>query len=523
MVTLAELKKLVQENELLKKELDKMVRENTHHLRTIEVLEEEIRVLHQRFFAKRSEKWPEDEQKQAYLFDEAEIAASEQEPNSFEESSTEQKKPRIKKSGRKPLPESLVREEIIHDIDEAQKVCSCGCKKTVIGQEVSEKLEIIPAQLKVQRHIRLKYGCSSCKDETKGPTVIVAPTPPQILPKTMATPGLLAYVIASKYADGIPLNRQERLFGRIGIQLPRETLGRWVMSVATKVEPLIDVFTQNIKNYPAVLMDETTLQVMNEIGKENTTTSYMWVARGGPPDSPVVRFSYSPSRGSSVAEKLLENYRGFVQTDGYAGYDKPCSVQGITHVTCFAHARRKFYEAQKASKKSAQALEALSYIKKLYKAETQARAASFSQKDFVEKRKALVQPVFEAFYQWLLKKEQTVLSSSALGKAIAYTLGQWEKLIRYVDSPDLTPDTNRVENAIRPFVVGRKNWMVQGSPRGAFASAVLYSIIETAKANNLEPYWYLRHLLEAVEQNLDNPDWEALAPWNLTKEQIRQP
>jgi transposase len=518
---------LVRELAKTQKELKKTHQEAKDHLVKIETLEEEIRLLNQRFFGRRSEKWPDDEKKQAELFDEAEVASlrphQDAESESIEEpeSTVEVSAHRRKTCGRRPLPKHIVREDIVHDIDEADKKCSCGCEKQLIGKEITERLEVIPAQLKVQRHIRYKYACSSCKGSENKQSVMIAPPAPQLLPKTIATTGLLAYIITNKYVDGIPLYRQQRLFDRVGIDLPRETLGRWIMSVAGKIEPLVEVFTQQIRSFPALLMDETTVQVMGEVGKENTTKSYMWVARGGPPTAPVIRFTYSQSRASSVAESLLTGYQGFVQTDGYAGYDTPCSNPAITHVGCFAHARRKFIEAQKVSKKSAQATEAISFIKKLYKAEIDAKATNTNTEAFVRERKRLVQPILESFHTWLVKKELTVLPSSTLGKAISYTLGQWPKLIRYIESPYLTPDTNRVENAIRPFVVGRKGWLMHGSPLGAYASATLYSIVETAKANGLEPYWYLRHLLTQVEQHSGNPDWESLAPWNLKKEDIK--
>ena len=254
---------------------------------------------------------------------------------------------------------------------------------------------------------------------------------------------------------------------------------------------------------------------MGEQGRADTTLSYMWVARGGPPGEPVLIYHYAPSRGAPVAAEVIGDYHGYVQTDGYEAYDRVCAREGVSHVGCWSHARRGFTDAKKAtgntSKKAGAADQALAFIAKLYAAES-LRQSTDALDAFNEARRAQVEPVLEKLRGWLERKADQVLPRSALGQAVNYALEQWPKLIRYLHSPELTPDTNAVERAIRPFVIGRKNWLFSGSPRGATASAALYSLIETAKANRREPYLYLRDLFEKLPLAQTPQDYQALIP-----------
>ena len=254
---------------------------------------------------------------------------------------------------------------------------------------------------------------------------------------------------------------------------------------------------------------------MGEAGRANTSKSYMWVIRGGPPEHPVLLYQYHRTRSARVPFVYLKDYEGYLQTDGYSGYDDVGSQPGIVHTGCWAHLRRKFSDAQKASKKAGSAEEAIGRIAKLYEIEKRLRALDLPDEDFVERRKKEVEPILEDFHSWVEKKALQVPPSTLLGKAVGYALSQWEKLKRYLDEAFLTPDTNLVENAIRPFVLGRKNWLFSGSPQGAFASAALYSLIETANANGLEPYWYLKDLLERLPHASTEDDYQKLLPQYL--------
>ena len=417
---------------------------------------------------------------------------------------------------RKPLPESLPRQERVLDIPEVDKRCACGHDLVRIGQECSEKLDVIPPRLQVIRTVRPIYACHHCEgsgDEQRR-AVRSAPAPVSLIAKGIATPGLLAYIATAKFCDALPLYRQEKQFARLGVELSRRTMADWMLAVGRSLSPLLEVLHEQVRSGPVVQIDESSLQVLREPGRANTTLSYMWVMRGGPPGQPVLIYHYAPSRGARVAAELLGDYDGYVQTDGYEGYDGPCARPGIIHVGCMAHARRGFVDAAKAfgrsSEKAGSAQQALALIAKLYRVDSQLGERRQDDPDgFLSARRQRVEPVLEKLRGWLETKQRQVLPGSALGKAVRYTVEQWPKLIRYLEHPQLTPDTNACERAIRPFVLGRKNWLFSGSPRGAAASAAIYSLIETAKANGREPYWYLRDLFQKLPLARTDADYLA--------------
>jgi transposase len=476
-----------------------------------EVLEEELRLLRHKIFGRRSERFTAEELRQSSLFDEAELTEQEQQP----EPTIAVAAHRRAKRGRRGLPASLPRVEVLHDIPEEQKVCSCGQPLVRIGEETSEQLEIIPQQIKVIRHVRPKYACRKCEGADSEQPVKIAPVPAQLIPKSIVTPGLLAYVLVSKFCDAIPFYRQEKLFRRIGVELSRVDFSHWAIQVARQCDPLIEVFLDEILAGPVVQMDETRLQVMKERDRPNTSQSFMWVLRGGPPQNPVVVYRYHPTRSAKVPFQYLSDYQGYLQTDGYEGYTDIGCIQGITHVGCWVHARRKFDEAAKPSRSPGSAQEALGRIAKLYRIERELRASRLEPGEFLRRRKEQAIPILTDFKKWLDTKTKQVPPSTLLGRAVSYALGEWDKLVRYLDSPYLGLDTNPVENAIRPFVLGRKNWLFSGSPRGAHASATLYSLIETAKANGIEPYRYLRYLFTKLPLVQTQDDYRRLTPQHL--------
>jgi transposase len=486
-------------------------------------LEEELRLLRHKIFGRHSEQLTQEELKHS-LFDEAELtllkAAAKAEQT---EASVEVAAHRRAKPGRKPLPADLPREEVVQDIPEEEKQCSCcGAPLVRIGEETAEKLDIIPAQMKVIRHIRPKYACKECEGGGSAHPVKIAPVAAQIVEKGIVTPGLLAFILVSKFCDAIPFYRQEKQFARIGVELSRVDFCHWAVEAALKCDPLVELFLEQIRTGPVVQMDETRVQVMKELGRADTAQSFMWVMRGGPPATPVILFRYHPSRSASIPLQYLSQYEGYLQTDGYEGYGGVGSLPGIMHVGCWAHARRKFDEAAKASKTVGSAHEALGRIARLYHIERELRAQKLSDEEFVKNRKEKVLPILRDFKQWLEAKALQVPPSVLLGKALHYALKEWEKLLRYLDSPYLTPDTNSVENAIRPFVTGRKNWLFSGSPRGAHASATLYSLIETARANGIEPYRYLRYLFTKLPLAHNREDYLSLTPQRLDHRELEK-
>jgi transposase len=437
-----------------------------------------------------------------------------------QEEYTEVKSHSRKKRGRRPLDPNLTRKEKIIDIPEEEKTCACGAILTKIGEETSEKLVIIPQQIYVEKTIRPKYACRSCEgaEDEEVRTVRIAPVEPSMIPKGIASASLLSWILTAKFEDHIPYYRQEGQFERIGVTISRQDMSNWQQQVYQRLIPLFDLMKATVKSGPVIQMDETVVQVMGEEGRSDTQQSRMWLARGGPPGKRVAWYEYHDTRGAYHAIEFLSGYSGYLQTDGYEGY--AAAVKGndkIIHVGCFAHARRKFFEASKISEKPQSAEEGIKYIRRLYSLEGKMRSKNLDDEKFVAQRKAEATVILADFKSWLLKRKEEVPPTRLLGVAINYTLEQWDKLVAYLESPYLTPDNNACENAIRPFVIGRKNWLFCKSPDGAKSSCGMYSLIETAKQNDFVPAYYLTALFEKAPFASTQKDWEKLLPWNIFK------
>lgn len=487
----------------------------------IEELEGKIRLLQKQVFASKTEKRPAPENDgQMLLFNEAETESAEEKKEEVKEETIEVPSHTRVKPKRKPLPESLERVEIVHDIDESEKVCGCGACLERIGEETSEKLDIIPAKIRVIRHVRPKYACRKCEgtESTDGVTVKIAPVPAQIIPKGIPSEGLLAWIVVSKFCDSLPLYRQAKIFTRIGVDIPVSTLASWMIQVAERCRPIIELLRKEILSGPCINIDETPLQVLKEPERSDQTKSYMWVFRGGPPESPSVIYQYSPTRSGSVAKDFVEGYSGgYCQTDGYAGYDCLEKDLGIKLLGCFSHARRYFIKVidargKKDKGKAGSPEQALAFIQKLYRIEHEASDKNCSPEERLKLRQQKSKPVLDDFKKWLDKRSPMTPPSSLLGQAFKYTLSNWDRLIRYIEDGHLKPDNNSAENAIRPFVVGRKNWLFSGHPNGAHASSILYSLVESAKAAKIEPYAYLKMIFEKIPLAQNQEDYKALLP-----------
>jgi len=481
-----------------------------------EALLEQIRLFqHQRFGAS-SEKFHPDQQD---LFNEAEATAEE---IPFEEADDTLSAPEgassARRRGRKALPPELPRIEVIHELPEEQRHCPEGHELTVIGEEVAEQLDIIPAKIQVIRHIRKKYACPCCEAHVK-----TAAAPEQPIPKSNASPGLLAWIVTAKFLDALPLYRQSGMLQRIGIAIARGTLAAWVIRCGELIQPLINLLREQLLLYDIQQMDESTLQVLKEAGKKPQSKSYIWVQRGGPPGRQVLLFTYDSSRGQQVADALLADYQGYLQADGYGGYDPVCAKNGLIQVGCFAHARRKFDEALKAQgnskpAKAGKASKGLIYIQKLYRIEKQIK--DLEPEERYRQRQQHAVPLLDEIRTWLDESLPQVPPTSLTGKALYYLDNQWDKLIRYCEDGRLEIDNNATERAIRPFVIGRNNWLFADTVEGAKASGNLYSLIETVKAHNLEPYRYLRHVFKELPRAQSLEEIEQLLPWHVDKEQI---
>ena len=475
----------------------------------------------QRFGAK-SERFPAEAQ--GRLFDEAEALVAEAEAGPSEDEVAVPAHTRKKRRPRS-LPDFLPVEEVLHDLPDEEKICPHDAAHPLveIGREQSDQLKFIPATVAIVRHVRPRYACPRCKEGVR-----IAPMPKLPVPKSIATPSLLAQVATSKYVDGLPLYRQEKIFDRLGLGLSRTTLAEWMVKMGDLVEPLVRRIHEEIRAGDFVQCDETPFQVLKEPGKKAQSPSYLWVMRGGTQKHPLLLYTYDPSRSGEVPKELLRGFEGYLQTDGYEGYGALGREPGITHVGCWAHARRKFDEAlrgQRSGKKGNQnarhskARQAMRQIQDLYKIERTLKEASPEVRQ--RERNVRSAPLIQDLRGWLTDALGTVPPQSLTGRALTYLDNQWPKLVRVLDDGRLPLDTNRVENAIRPFVVGRKNWLFADSVAGARASANLYSLIETAKANAIEPWAYLNVLFEALPRIEDPAEIEALLPARLDPEILR--
>lgn len=451
---------------------------------------------------------------QGRLFDEAEVLAVDTtEAQDIAPLAPAPTEPEVKhkpaRGKRSPLPPELKRVDIIHDVPEAERNC-CGVPMAVIGQDVSEQLDIVPMQVRVLRHIRLRYGC---------PTSVHAPVtaalPPQALPKTNASADFLAMLLTVKFVDGVPLYRFGKVLDRHGAPVPDQTLARWVIAASRMLQPLLNLMRDALLDGTVLHMDETVVQVLKEIDRKATSNSYMWVQTGGPPGKPVVIFDYDSSRSGEVPVRLLHDYQGYLMADGYDGYNKLARIDGIERLACWAHVRRRFVDAVKVQPKGkrGRADEAVALIGKLYRIEREHKDAAIEVRMLARQQESV--PALAELHAWMVKTLPAVTPKSALGTALSYLRDYWSMLTRYTERGDLPIDNNRCENAIRPFVIGRKAWMFSDTPAGAHSSAVIYSLVETAKANGLEPYTWLRRVMRDLPAAKTVDDVEALLPWNL--------
>jgi transposase len=482
----------------------------------LKLLEEENRWLKAQLFGRSSEKAPREDlhPAQAWLFNEAEAlaGAAEMAPVSITIAAHQRLK-----HGRKRLNPALPRVDVIHDISEAEKRCAAdGTTLERVGEEISEQLDYQPAKIRVIRNIRPKYACPCCRQGIK-----IAPVPSMLFPKSIATPALLAQITTAKFVDHVPLYRQETQFGRLRVCLGRATMAGWMIRLGgTHVVPIVNLLVDRLLEASLIHCDETRLQVLHS-DKSPASDHWMWVRAAGPPGRRIILFDYDPSRGGAVPRRLLEGYRGILLTDGYEAYAKVALALGLIHAGCMAHARRAFDEAHKAQPTDTpgHAKIALDFIRELYRIEGPLwdREHPVSAEERVRIRCERSAPVIDRFHQWLEGLAPQVVPLSRLGRAVHYTLGQWPKLTVFLEHGEVPLDNNRCENAIRPFVVGRKGWLFSDTVAGAKASANLFSLVETCKANDIEPHAYLSRLFERLPHLRTVDDFESMLPWNVER------
>jgi len=479
----------------------------------IKILEEALRLARSKRFAPSSEK----SDGQEHLFDEAEQEADDEILTEPQSTSPKKKE----KTGRKPFSKTIPRVPVFIDLKEEEKVGAID----VFYSKIREELDIIPAKVQILEYFQEKAVFAETDDkDSRSMKAAVMPKHP--LPKSMGSIHLMAHVIISKYADGLPLYRMEGILSRYGGDITRATLANWVIKLAHQFQPLINLMREHQLSGDIIQMDETVLKVLKEPGLSVHSDKYMWVSRGGPPGQPSVLFEYDPSRKKEVPLRLLDDFSGYLQTDGYAGYNEVCKQNNATSVGCWDHARRGFKEAQTAQpqnkkvQKPTKADVALAHINKLYLIEREIKEASTNEKFKARQKQSL--PVLEKLRKWVDNNLGKVPSDSLTGKALTYIDNQWSKLIVYCEDGRLNISNALAENAIRPFCVGRKAWLFSDTPKGAQASGVHYSFIETAKANNIEPYAYLVEVLTRLPYADTVEKLEELLPWNFKNSELKK-
>lgn len=390
------------------------------------------------------------------------------------------------KRGAKSLPADLPRQRVEHDLPAELKVCAeCGCEKKRIGEETSEQLEYVPASLYVIEHVCPKYACPACQGQ-----VAQGEKPAQPIEKGLPGPGLLSYVITNKYADHLPLNRQESILERHGVELSRSTLCDWTMAAAEALEPVVKEMRKRVLQSFVIHTDDTSVPVL---AKRKTRKCYLWTYLGDQAN-PYIIYDFTETRGRAGPEAFLEKYQGYLQADAFSGYDKLYKERPIREVACMAHARRKFYEAKETDPLRAHI--ALLRIRALYDIERLMRDSTPELRRAWRLKQAA--PALNKLHKWLRAEHEAVLPKSPIGQAISYALANWRALCRYLCDGRLAIDNNAAERALRTCVVGRKNWMFCGSERGGRAAAILYSLTQSAKRNGLDPFAYLRDLLRRI-------------------------
>lgn len=477
-------------------------------------LKEQVGLARHRLFAPSSEKTPVGQE--AMLFNEAEACAAPQVPEPAVQTITYTRK---KYDGQRDLNLSgLPVEEIIYDLPAEEQVCpQCAAALHKMGADERTEIKIVPAMLVVVRHLRSKYTCRHCQSHEVKTPVVTAPMPTPAFPNSLASPSAVAHIMVQKFVEASPLYRQEAAFSRLGFSLSRQTMANWMLTGAKWLQPLYARMKAHLLTRDIAHADETTLQVLKEAGRAAQSTSYLWLYRSGRDGPPIVLYDYQTTRAGAHPQAFLKGFRGFLHVDGYQGYE---GLPGVTLVGCWAHARRKFMEAinvlptPQRKQGGTAAHKGLDFCNQLFEVERDLHEVTSEQR--LAGRQQRSQVVLSEFRAWLDEISVSALPKSKLGEAITYCLNQWTKLLAFLQDGRLELDNNRSERSIKPFVIGRKNWLFANTPHGAHSSATIYSLVETAKENNLNPLTYLTYLFERLP-NIDLKDCiavDALLPWS---------
>ncbi|MGB3962449.1 MAG: IS66 family transposase [Sulfurimonas sp.] len=480
-----------------------------HKDKQIAALQEKVDYLLRQKFASSSEKFPAN---QPSLFDDA----PDERIATIEDEEIEVKVIRRKRGNRTTPPASLPHIRVEHDLIDEEKVCGCGCEMRRIKELVSHQYDVIPASFQVIENVRFIYGCScQCGEKVKTSSLR-----PQVLPRHQVSPSFLATIAVQKFEDALPLTRQAKIYKqRFGVNFTDTTFANWMIKCSElRLKPLVDRLHTLQLQSGYIQADETTLQVLKEPKKSAQSKSYIWL-KVSQQKHPIVLMHYSHNRAAATAELLFRGFTGYVQTDGYPGYNSVADKEGVTQLGCWAHARRKFADIVKSGvsdeESKVYAKDAVAMIAKLYGIEKEIKEMPPDEKRHIRAEKS--EPIVNTIRTWL---DANFFAAQKLGGAIAkafvYLNNQFEKLCVYLEDGRLAIDNNKAENHVRPIALGRKNWLFATSTKGAIALANWYSIIETAKANDLDPFAYLRYLLtELPLYQAEGRDIDPLLPWNV--------
>ena len=527
-------RELQEQAERLQRQLQEVEAKNRHYTELNTLLKEELAWFKSQVYGRSSEKRSSDvSPDQDMLFNEPEVLAAIANAIGSEADAviTIEEHARHRKPGKKAIPADFPRIPVVYDIAESEKTCvHDGTALEVIGHESAERYDYVAPQLRVLHEKRLKYACPCCHEGVK-----IAPLPPRLLPKSMATPSLLAHITTAKFVDGLPLTRQSQQFERLGVNLGSGTMGLWINTIgAEKLPPLIALMHEAILAEPVLHSDETTVQVLKS-EKAPTTDHYMIVRAAGPPGRRMVLFNYAPTRNVDTLKQILTGpdgpYRGKLVCDGLELYDyvaEDPAFAGMTLFGCLTHCRRYYDKAAKVTESpSGQQLARVAlkdflgkvfFIERQIEEQRQAReraGGEWSLTDTLKIRQERSAPIMTAFKAWVDELAPGVPSKSMLGKALGYTVSQWEKLCRFLEHPDVPSHNNRVENDIRPFAVGRRAWLFMDTQKGANASANIYSLASTCRANGINALAYFTYLYEQLPKATTAAELEALLPWNV--------
>jgi len=458
----------------------------------IDDLNGQLYYLKRQLFGKKSEKLnPAQRLLFEDLYDQVQSQLEAQSSDDSEEqpSSRRKRRPNANHKGRKPLPESLPRQEIVIEPDASEKICpDCNSEKERMGQEVTEKLEYIPASFLVKRYTRPKYVCKQCQGN-----VSIGDLPPMVIDKGLAGEGLLSHIITSKYSDHLPLNRLEGILKRNGVDISVSTMCDWVGVCADLLRPVVKRMHARILQSPKINTDDTPVPVKSKKRRGSTYKGYLWVYID---DSNNVVFDFTPTRSRAGPLNFLGDYSGYVQADAYSGYDEFFRTSEATEVGCHAHARRKFDYAMETD--PVRASQMLALWKQLYAVEKRARERNYDASQLLTARQEESKPILDRIKTNLMAWKDQVLPKSPTGKAIRYALGQWDALVRYIDDPILEIDNNLAERTLRMVAIGRKNWLFAGSEAGAGRAAVIYSLVAGCKLSGIDPFAYFRDVLTRI-------------------------